>query len=86
MLSGEGMVSVNLAAPEGIADASSTESLRFRPSTLAKALIRRVAAVLTTYRWHVRTRTQHATKQCFQHDGLNMSRFIGCDGAKKREH
>ena len=63
MLSGEGMVSVNLAAPEGNEDASSTESLRFRPSTPAEALIRRVAAVLTTFRWHVRTRTRHATKQ-----------------------
>ena len=36
MLSGEGMVSVNLAEPEGIADATSTETQRFRPSTLAK--------------------------------------------------
>ena len=85
MLSGEGMVSVNLAAPEGNADASSTDSLRFRPSTPAEALIRRVAAVLRTFRWHVRTRTRHATKQCFQHDGLNKSRFDDCDVVKK-EH
>ena len=83
MPSAEGMVSANLAEPEGIADASSTESQRFRPSTPAEAVIRRVAAVLTTYRWHARTCTRHATKQCFQPDVLNVSRFDDCDGAKK---
>ena len=83
MPSAEGTVSANLAAPEGIEDASSTESQRLRPSTPAEAVIRRVAAVLTTYRWHARTCTRHATKQCFQPDGLNVSRFDDCDGAKK---
>ena len=83
MLSGKRLVSASLAAPEGIADASSTESQRFRPSTPAEAVIRRVAAVLTTYRWHARTCTRHATKQCLQPDVLNVSRFDDCDGAKK---
>ena len=35
-LSGKRWVTASLAEPEGIADVTSTESQRFRPSTLAK--------------------------------------------------
>ena len=47
-LSAKRFVSASLAAPEGTADVTSSESQRFRRATLAKAVVRRVAAVLTT--------------------------------------
>ena len=37
-LSGKRWVTASLAEPEGIADVTSTESQRFRPSTLAKPI------------------------------------------------
>ena len=71
--SGKRFVSANLGAPESSADATSTESQRFRRSRLAKAVIRRVAAVLTTQVSTCKHGLDAQPKKCFQQDVLSLS-------------